>query len=196
MLRWELSRDFFAPVLIFVVLTAGDHGALLLNPGRYYCLKFLPSQFSTQQIKYFSVIHSAGVCMTRCALGAVLLLDSRGAKVRQPQFPLPVCCRMAEASLLPWPVPFLTLCPALFGFCLPRCCPACAPSCQDGVSEAPRRWLGLGDRCRLLLHPVPVLRVTAGRGSALPGVAGCFWRRERQDCLGWIASKWNWIACQ
>lgn len=85
-------------------------------------------------------------------------------------------------------------------FCLGSVCtgaaPASAPSWQDGISEAAGWRLGLGDCCRFLLHPVPVLRITAGGGSLVFRVAGCFWRREGQDCLGWIASKWNWIACQ
>lgn len=67
---------------------------------------------------------------------------------------------------------------------------------QDGISETTRWWLGLGDCCRFLLHSVLVLRITAGGGSLVCRMAGCFWRRERQDCLGWIASKWNRIACQ
>lgn len=82
------------------------------------------------------------------------------------------------------------------GFVCTGAAPASAPSWQDGISEATRWWLGLGDCCRFLLHPVPVLWITAGGGSLVFGVAGCFWRRERQDCLGWITSKWNWIACQ
>lgn len=45
MLRWEPSRDFFTPFLMFTVLTEGDHGALVLNHGRYYCLKFSQSPF-------------------------------------------------------------------------------------------------------------------------------------------------------
>jgi len=67
---------------------------------------------------------------------------------------------------------------------------------QDGVSETTRWWLGLGDCHRFLLYSVLVLRITAGGGSLVFRMAGCFWRRERQDCLGWIASKWNRIACQ
>lgn len=134
-----------------MVLTAGDHGALLLNRGRYYCLKFSPSLFSTQQIKCFSVIQCW--CMYDIMCFGCFLLDSRGAKVRQPQFPLPVCCRMAEASLclnlhfsaqLPWPVTFLTLCPVLFGFCLHRCLPCLCPQLPGWCFGSPQTVAGAG----------------------------------------------------
>lgn len=192
-----------------MVLTAGDHGALLLNRGRYYCLKVSQGLFRAQQMKCFSLIQCLcmynllcfrcclSVSQQRCSL-AVPVSALRAVLFMQGGWASPWLNVTALHSSSVLTAPGQALSNTLFslGFVCTGAAPASAPSCQDGISEATRWWLGLGDCCGFLLHPVPVLWITAGGGSLVFRVAGCFWRRERQDCLGWITGQWNWIACQ